>query len=98
MDLPSGHSLFHGGANADAINNNCLAFHSAEMVLNQPSLPRATWEAEVRKMINVYRGPIDQPTCRQSSITLPIRRAQTTDGGRRAPPESTDVPDTDPTL
>ena len=29
------------------------------MVLNQPALPRATWEAEVHKMINVYRAPID---------------------------------------
>jgi hypothetical protein len=30
------------------------------MVLNQPTLPRATWEVEVRKMINVYRAPIDE--------------------------------------
>jgi hypothetical protein len=29
-------------------------------VLNQPALPRATWEAEVHKMINVYRAPIDE--------------------------------------
>ena len=30
------------------------------MVLNQPALPKATWEAEVRKMINVYKAPIDE--------------------------------------
>ena len=30
------------------------------MVLDQPALPRATWEAEVRKMINVYKAPIDE--------------------------------------
>lgn len=42
-----------------AINNNCLACHSAGMVLNQPALPKATWEAEVHKMINVYKAPID---------------------------------------
>jgi hypothetical protein len=59
VDLPSGDSLFPGGARADAINNNCLACHSADIVLNQPALPRATWEAEVHKMINVYRAPID---------------------------------------
>jgi cytochrome c553 len=59
VDLPSGDSLFPGGPRADAINNNCLACHSADMVLNQPALPRATWEAEVHKMINVYRAPID---------------------------------------
>lgn len=60
VDLPPGDSLFAGGASADAVNNNCLACHSADMVLNQPSLPRATWEAEVRKMIAVYRAPVDE--------------------------------------
>ena len=60
VDLPSGDGMFPGGASADAINNNCLACHSTEMVLNQPALPKATWEAEVRKMITVYRAPIEE--------------------------------------
>jgi hypothetical protein len=30
------------------------------MVLNQPALPKATWLAEVHKMINVYRAPVDE--------------------------------------
>jgi mono/diheme cytochrome c family protein len=60
VDLPAGDRMFPGGVSADAVNNNCLACHSADMVLNQPTLPRATWEAEVRKMINVYRAPIDE--------------------------------------
>jgi cytochrome c553 len=59
VELPSGDSLFPGDAKADAINNNCLACHSADMVLNQPALPRATWEAEVHKMIKVYGAPVD---------------------------------------
>jgi len=59
VELPSGDSLFSGGARSDSINNNCLACHSADMVLNQPALPRATWEAEVHKMIKVYGAPID---------------------------------------
>lgn len=46
------------GKDADAINNNCLACHSADMVLNQPSFPRATWDAEVHKMIAVYKAPV----------------------------------------
>ena len=29
------------------------------MVLNQPALPKATWEAEVHKMINTYKAPVD---------------------------------------
>jgi hypothetical protein len=28
------------------------------MVLNQPALPKATWEAEVNKMINAYKAPV----------------------------------------
>ena len=59
VDLPAGDSLFPG-AGADAINNNCLACHSADMVLNQPALPKATWEAEVHKMINAYKAPVDE--------------------------------------
>jgi hypothetical protein len=60
VDLPAGDNLFPGGTAADAINNNCLACHSADMVLNQPALPRDTWEAEVRKMIKVYKAPVDE--------------------------------------
>jgi cytochrome c553 len=59
VDLPAGDDLFPGGASADAINQNCLACHSSDMVLNQPALPRATWEAEVHKMINTYKAPVD---------------------------------------
>ena len=59
VDLPPGDGMFPGGAAANAINNNCLACHSADMVLSQPALPRATWEAEVHKMINVYKAPIE---------------------------------------
>jgi hypothetical protein len=58
VEFPAGDALFPGGTMADAINNNCIACHSADMVLDQPALPRATWEAEVRKMINVYKAPI----------------------------------------
>jgi pyruvate dehydrogenase (quinone) len=34
------------------------ACHSADMVLNQPALPKETWAAEVNKMINTYKAPI----------------------------------------
>ena len=58
VDLPNGDRTFPGDAKADAINNNCLACHSAGMVLNQPSLSRAAWQAEVEKMRSVYLAPI----------------------------------------
>jgi hypothetical protein len=60
IDLPNGDRMFPGGAQAEAINNNCLACHSAGMVLNQPALPKAAWETEVHKMINVYKAPVAQ--------------------------------------
>jgi mono/diheme cytochrome c family protein len=59
VDLPSGDRMFPDGPGADAANNNCLACHSAGMVLNQPALPKAQWRAEVEKMRNTYKAPID---------------------------------------
>jgi hypothetical protein len=58
LDLPDPGRLFPGGAAADAINNNCLACHSAGMVLDQPSLSRDQWQVEVDKMRNTYRAPV----------------------------------------
>lgn len=56
-NLPESDVTFPGPG-ADAANNNCLTCHSAGMVLKQPPLTKATWEAEVHKMINVYKAPI----------------------------------------
>jgi cytochrome c553 len=57
VDLPDSDRMFRGPG-ADAINNNCLACHSAGMVLNQPDLSRQAWAAEVNKMINAYKAPV----------------------------------------
>ncbi len=57
LDFPDSGRMFPGPA-ADAINNNCLACHSAGMVLNQPALSPSAWQAEVGKMIHVYKAPI----------------------------------------
>jgi len=58
IDLPDSDRMFPTGPNSDAINNNCLACHSAGMVLNQPSLSKQAWAAEVNKMIDNYKAPI----------------------------------------
>jgi hypothetical protein len=58
IDLPDSDRMFPDGPGADAINNNCLACHSADMVLNQPALSKQAWTAEVHKMINNYKAPI----------------------------------------
>jgi hypothetical protein len=58
LDLPDSDRMFPEGPGSDAINNNCLACHSAGMVLNQPALSKQAWTAEVNKMINNYKAPV----------------------------------------
>src|SRR5246500_213588 len=58
IDLPDSDRMFPDGPGADAINNNCLACHSAGMVLNQPALSKQAWTTEVHKMINNYKAPV----------------------------------------
>jgi cytochrome c553 len=58
VDLPDSDKMFPTGPGSDAINNNCLACHSADMVLNQPALSKEAWAAEVNKMINNYKAPV----------------------------------------
>ena len=60
VDLPAGDRMFPKGVNSDAADANCLACHSAGMVLNQPALSRSEWQAEVDKMRTAYKAPIDQ--------------------------------------
>jgi len=58
IDLRDSDRMFPEGPGSDVINNNCLACHSAGMVLNQPSLSKQAWTAEVDKMINNYKAPV----------------------------------------
>jgi hypothetical protein len=58
LEVPTSDVMFPAGKGSDATNNNCLACHSADHVLNQPSLPKASWEEVVKKMINAYKAPI----------------------------------------
>ena len=58
VNFPPSDRTFPGGAQADAINKNCLICHSAGMVLTQPGLSRADWQDEVNKMRDFYKAPI----------------------------------------
>ena len=58
VDLPADDRMFANEPGSDAANNNCLACHSADMVLNQPALSKAQWKAEVDKMRTAYKAPI----------------------------------------
>jgi mono/diheme cytochrome c family protein len=59
VELPTDERMFPQGPGSDIANNNCLACHSAGMVLDQPAQPRAVWQAEVDKMREAYKAPID---------------------------------------
>ena len=60
VNFPDPARMFPGDAKADAINNNCLACHSAGMVLTQPALSRAEWQSEVEKMRSTYKAPVEE--------------------------------------
>jgi hypothetical protein len=59
VELPTSNVDFPG-ANTQAIAANCLACHSAGMVLTQPALAKATWDAIIEKMIHAYKAPVSQ--------------------------------------
>jgi len=59
VDLPTGDRMFPERPGAEVVNNNCLACHSAGMVLTQPALSKEQWHAEVEKMRTAYKAPID---------------------------------------
>lgn len=60
IDYPTSDRAFPPGPGVDTMEGNCGACHSVGMILNQPSLSHATWEAEVRKMINIYKAPVSE--------------------------------------
>ena len=59
VEVPSSDMMFPAGPGSDEINSGCLACHSADHVLNQPSLTRENWQEIVTKMIKAYKAPID---------------------------------------
>jgi mono/diheme cytochrome c family protein len=48
------------GPGAETTAANCAACHSLDyIVMNAPFLDQAGWTAEVAKMVNVFRAPIE---------------------------------------
>ena len=58
VELPIDETGYPGGPQADLINANCTACHSASMALNQPPLSKDQWTAEVTKMRETYKAPV----------------------------------------
>jgi mono/diheme cytochrome c family protein len=60
VEFPDSDRGFPGGDAADIINGNCMACHSAGMILNQPILTTAQWQAEVNHMRMDFKAPVAQ--------------------------------------
>lgn len=58
LEFPPDAASFPDGPNVKVMNQNCLACHSADMVLYQPLLSRTAWAAEVAKMRSTYKAPL----------------------------------------
>ena len=59
MTLPESTRALPEDPGVATVRNNCLGCHSAGMILNQPTMPKAAWQVEVNKMRNVYKAPVD---------------------------------------
>ena len=58
VEFPSSDREFPPGPGAELVANNCVSCHSSGMILNQPMLTKATWTAEVNKMLHTYKAPV----------------------------------------
>ncbi len=58
VELPTSDRVFPGGDAAQALTDNCTACHSPGMVLTQPAMSRAAWQAEVDKMRGTFKAPV----------------------------------------
>ncbi len=59
VTLPEDKTTLPPGPHVELAAQNCMACHSTDMILNQPRLTRAQWEANVEKMVKVYKANID---------------------------------------
>lgn len=60
ITLPDSKRALPQAPGLETVQNNCLTCHSAGMILVQPRMSGAAWAAEVTKMRNVYKAPIDE--------------------------------------
>ena len=60
ITLPDDPAELPDGPGREVVAANCTACHSPSTMLQQPILPREKWEAEVAKMIKLYKAPVDQ--------------------------------------
>ena len=77
IELPADDARFPEPAGA-LLNRNCLSCHSTTMILYQPRLTEAQWQATVAKMRDAYKAPIadqDMPGIVRELVALNARTA-----------------------
>jgi hypothetical protein len=79
VTLPDNEPMFTG-PDADLLNANCLACHSAEMVLAQPKMTAEQWGYSVQKMQTVYKAPIEDADA--AKLPAALVRLQNSGRGR----------------
>lgn len=60
MTLPESTRTLPEGPGLATVQANCLSCHSAGMILTQPGMAKPAWAAEVAKMRNVYKAPVNE--------------------------------------
>ena len=60
MELPVIQTQLKPGPGLDQVSTLCNVCHSLDYITMQPPFPRATWTAEVNKMIKVMGAPINE--------------------------------------
>jgi len=76
LEWPTADRSFPNGPGVDVVNTYCSGCHSPGMVLTQPTLTQAEWQAEVTKMRKVYKADISDavvPTIIEYLATLPAQ-------------------------
>ncbi|HEY2529554.1 MAG TPA: cytochrome c [Xanthobacteraceae bacterium] len=58
VSLPTSEQALPEGPGRSAVQRNCVSCHSSGMILNQPAMSKAAWQAEVAKMRNVYKAEV----------------------------------------
>ena len=57
ITIPPETGMLKPGPGVELVQVNCLTCHSVEYISTQPPMPRAFWEASVKKMREKYGAP-----------------------------------------
>ena len=60
IELPAIQVQLNAGPGLDKVSTLCNICHTLRYITMQPAFPRATWTAEVNKMIKVMGAPINE--------------------------------------